>query len=238
MVHNLDDENLDELNRQKSIQNIEVIFREILPDNVKLNQNNDITDETDDFIINLVEEKIPIQKPVQQMEFSFDFNEKVALHDDNQTTEIKFDNKTSITYQLSDFEEKDNKKDEKVVAKNLKTEDAELLFEFKTNDNPKADAKQDFETKKDDFSPLNVSISDYKKTSEMRKNNLRQFNHVFNNNFRNIDELEREPAYKRLNMELNEEDTHIRQQSRTSIQTDENGLQIRTNNSFLHDNVD
>ena len=54
-----------------------------------------------------------------------------------------------------------------------------------------------------------------------------------------IDEFEKEPAYKRQGIELsksNDSEAHI---SRTSITLDDNeNIQLRSNNSFLHDNVD
>lgn len=52
-----------------------------------------------------------------------------------------------------------------------------------------------------------------------------------------IDELEREPAYKRLGVDLTNQATS--QNSRISVSTDSNNdLQFRSNNSYLHDNVD
>ncbi|GIR50481.1 MAG: hypothetical protein CM15mP59_2230 [Flavobacteriaceae bacterium] len=50
-----------------------------------------------------------------------------------------------------------------------------------------------------------------------------------------IDELENEPAYKRAQVDMNNDNSL----SRLSIETDSsNETRIRTNNSFLHDNVD
>ena len=49
--------------------------------------------------------------------------------------------------------------------------------------------------------------------------------------------MENEPAFKRAGVDLNEfESTKA---SRTSVSEDSNGeINLRTNNSFLHDNVD
>lgn len=68
---------------------------------------------------------------------------------------------------------------------------------------------------------------------------LKELNYTFkHNNAARIDHLEREPAFKRMGVELNNIDTNA-PLSRTSVNTDSNNeLQLRSNNSFLHDNVD
>lgn len=54
-----------------------------------------------------------------------------------------------------------------------------------------------------------------------------------------IQEFEKEPAYKRRNIELDESTPSEEEKSgRFSISNDENGSSLNSNNSFLHDNVD
>jgi len=57
-----------------------------------------------------------------------------------------------------------------------------------------------------------------------------------------IDEIESEPAYKRMGVDLREvppSSEADNNKSRMSLGTDENDdIQLRSNNSFLHDNVD
>ena len=54
-----------------------------------------------------------------------------------------------------------------------------------------------------------------------------------------IQEFEKEPAYKRRNIELDESTPSTEEKSgRFSISKDENGSSLNSNNSFLHDNVD
>ena len=49
--------------------------------------------------------------------------------------------------------------------------------------------------------------------------------------------MEKEPAFKRAGVNL--EDVESMKVSRTSVSEDSNGeINLRTNNSFLHDNVD
>ena len=66
---------------------------------------------------------------------------------------------------------------------------------------------------------------------------LKEFNYSFKNNS-SIDELEKEPAYKRYGLNLDESEL-IHNVPKTVIETDENDdVTIKSNNSFLHDNVD
>jgi cell division protein FtsZ len=91
----------------------------------------------------------------------------------------------------------------------------------------------------DSISPMDMSIQESMKfRSEERRKKLKEFNYKFHNNVSKIDELEREPAYKRLGIDLSNNQTN-NTNSRISVGTDSNDdLQLRSNNSFLHDNVD
>jgi len=73
--------------------------------------------------------------------------------------------------------------------------------------------------------------------SENRKAHLKAYNHKFSHQYQKIDEFEKEPAYKRKGLDLDEDLPES--PSRLSIENDSNNdPQIRSNNSFLHDNVD
>ena len=87
--------------------------------------------------------------------------------------------------------------------------------------------------------PLNSPIADLQlQRSKERRLKMKEFNYKFNNS--KIDDIEKEPAYKRLGIDL-EEVNHSsdNNESRLTLNLDENDdIQLRTNNSFLHDNVD
>ena len=73
--------------------------------------------------------------------------------------------------------------------------------------------------------------------SQIRREHLKAFNHKFKHQVHRFDEMEREPAYKRQGMDLEAEEPNT--PSRFSLDDDGNDdLQLRSNNSFLHDNVD
>ena len=74
--------------------------------------------------------------------------------------------------------------------------------------------------------------------ADERRRKLKDFNYKFHNNPSRVDELEKEPAYKRMGVDL-ENTANFNNQSRMSLGTDSNDdIQLRSNNSFLHDNVD
>ncbi|MES2863481.1 MAG: cell division protein FtsZ [Bacteroidota bacterium] len=90
----------------------------------------------------------------------------------------------------------------------------------------------------DAVSPVEMSIEEILKSrAEERKNKLKSFNHKFNNPNR-IDDLEKEPAFRRQGLDVTSMPNQ-NNQSRMSLGMDSNDdIQLRSNNSFLHDNVD
>jgi cell division protein FtsZ len=88
-------------------------------------------------------------------------------------------------------------------------------------------------------SPMDMTIEEsLKHKAEERRKKLKEFNYKFHNNVSRVDELEREPAYKRLGIDVTNGQIH-NANSRISVGIDSNNdLQFRSNNSYLHDNVD
>ena len=87
------------------------------------------------------------------------------------------------------------------------------------------------------LNPLNSSIADgLSKRTEERKIKLKEYNYNFAK-ANNIISMENEPAFKRAGVSLDNVDQF--KSSRTVVSEDSNGeINLRTNNSFLHDNVD
>jgi len=87
------------------------------------------------------------------------------------------------------------------------------------------------------LNPLNSSIADgLSKRTEERKIKLKQYNYNFTK-ANNVKSMENEPAFKRAGVSLDSIDQF--KSSRTVISEDSNGeINLRTSNSFLHDNVD
>jgi len=95
----------------------------------------------------------------------------------------------------------------------------------------------DLKVSKRVINPINSSIADgLAKRTEDRKIKLKEYNYNFNK-VKRISEMEKEPAFKRAGVNL--EDAELEKASRISVSEDTNGeINLRTNNSFLHDNVD
>ena len=67
---------------------------------------------------------------------------------------------------------------------------------------------------------------------------MKKFNYSFNENMNknNIDEIERQPAYKRQGINLDKNATIS--STKTALNKDNNEINFSSGNSFLHDNVD
>jgi len=91
----------------------------------------------------------------------------------------------------------------------------------------------------EEVSPMDMTIQEtLKARADERRKKLKEFNYKFHSNISKIDELEREPAYKRLGIDLSSSQVN-NTNSRISVGIDSNDdLQLRSNNSYLHDNVD
>ena len=91
----------------------------------------------------------------------------------------------------------------------------------------------------DVISPMEMTIEETLKfRADERRKKLKEFNYKFHSNVSRIDEMEKEPAYKRLGIDLSTAQTN-HANSRITLGTDSNDdLQLRSNNSYLHDNVD
>jgi cell division protein FtsZ len=160
-----------------------------------------------------------------------DVNDYVELVTVNETNE-----KGDIRYALDDYIEVEssmNKAQSNVKEELIENLEQEIVFEKKV-----VAREVEVETE-EEIDPMNSPISDMlKERAAERRRKMKDFNYKFNN--AKIDDIEKVPAYKRQGVDLKEvkhsSETDI---SRTSIGLDDNDeIQLRSNNSFLHDNVD
>jgi len=138
-------------------------------------------------------------------------------------------------YSLDDYEEMEAKLNQaKPASKKEEVAEEELKFETKTVEKPVKEKDND-----EPADPLNSPISKLlSDRTEERKRKMKEFNYKFRNSNSKIDEIEKQPAYKRMGIELDDTDTSDTNLSRTTVNTDDDELDLRSNNSFLHDNVD
>ncbi|MFD1604028.1 cell division protein FtsZ [Flavobacterium artemisiae] len=143
-----------------------------------------------------------------------------------------------IKYSLEEYMEVEN---DLIASKPVeKAKEETIPAELNITLKPRVDftSQPDFSTTSE-VSPLELTIEEtLRLRAEERRKKLKEFNYKFHNNVSRIDELEKEPAYKRLGIDLSNSQSN-NTNSRISVGTDSNNdLQLRSNNSFLHDNVD
>lgn len=143
-----------------------------------------------------------------------------------------------IKYSLEEYMELENdllasKPVEKVVEEPI-AEELNITMKQVETEKPAT-----FTANFEDVSPVEMTIEEtLKHRADERRRKLKEFNYKFHNNPSRIDEMEKEPAYKRLGVDLSNDAT-ANNSSRMSLGTDSNDdIQLRSNNSFLHDNVD
>ncbi|TDO77821.1 cell division protein FtsZ [Flavobacterium chryseum] len=143
-----------------------------------------------------------------------------------------------IKYSLEEYMEVEN---DLITSKPVdKAVEDVIPAELNITMKPRVDFAQEAAfTTTDNVSPLELTIEEtLRLRAEERRKKLKEFNYKFHNNVSRIDELEKEPAYKRLGIDLSNNQSNTTN-SRISVGTDSNNdLQLRSNNSFLHDNVD
>jgi len=217
---------------------------------------------SDEFIITPIEnkaEKIEIEPEEEQITLTFDLpisstepekieepeaeEEKMFFSLDDEVKDIKVNEPVEIIavtevneegetrYALDDFETFESSMNTNSEGTEVKEE---VVFEKKV-----LPVEENQEVVEDEIDPMNSPISELiKARANERRKHMKDFNYKFNN--AKIDEIEKEPAYKRQGVNL-EDAQHSSETnaSRMSVGTDDNDdIQLRSNNSFLHDNVD
>ena len=243
------------------IKNLDVTFEIVSP-------INDIdftftTPEEHDVQLKMVSQPKAVEKQ-EQTSFSFDLplfrtepvtqkvqepieEKKILFELTNETRDIKVNEAVQfvpvteltdngiIKYSLEEYMEVENDfATAKTVETPVETIPAELNITMKRVAES-TNAPVNFEH----ISPMEMTIEEtLRLRADERRKKLKEFNYKFHNNVSKIDEYEKEPAYKRLGIDISTNQTN-NTNSRISVGTDSNNdLQLRSNNSYLHDNVD
>ena len=141
-----------------------------------------------------------------------------------------------IRYSLEEYTEEENTT---VVSKPIVAAIEEVIPEELNITMKKLEPIDSTSSNFDAISPLEMTIEETLRfRADERRKKLKEFNYKFHNSISKVDELEKEPAYKRLGIDLSNAQTN-NSNSRLSVGMDSNDeAQIRFNNSYLHDNVD
>ncbi|MCB9427024.1 MAG: cell division protein FtsZ [Flavobacteriales bacterium] len=146
-------------------------------------------------------------------------------------------NEGVIKYSLEDLEDPQPQFIQQPLAQKdpiqeQKEENKELDFSFKVVEKPVNSFDKPIEEQQ--LSTEMTIAETLRLRTELRRKKMKEFNYKFTNTGQ-IDDLEREPAYKRRGTELDESPLESANK-KSRISFGEDGF--RSNNSFLHDNVD
>ena len=214
------------------LRNIEVIAEEVLSTNA---------DDYGDFAFELplVVNNEDSDSEEQPRTVVFDLNEpieepKAAAPEATDETTVSPKIKTISAYEL-DFD------DDFELGMTLKTKEVEEAATPSLSVNQKP-GQVSAESASAQNSPYEMSLSETQEILAARKEQrikvFKEFNHQFNAKTAKIEDFENVPAYKRAGVSFDEIPSDAKV-SRTTLSDDSNGnQQIRSNNSFLHDNVD
>jgi len=264
IIHVLDEEPVDgndledEINETKSINDIEVIdFTHVVDEKENLIEN-EVVNEID---IDLIEEeetensinwslfdedkkdnlsgKEKINEAIDVNEIEvIDYIELIPTEEKNEIGEVIHEMEDHMLFEpLNELSENSTLSENSDI---VETEvEVEVEVEVEAEVEVKEEIVSEIPTSDEEIDPLNTSIEDLQKQrSKERRLRMKEFNYKFNNS--KIDEIEKVPAYKRQGVDL-EETKHSSEEerSRFTLDLDENeDIQLRKNNSFLHDNVD
>lgn len=250
-LESLENQTMDLIPTTELLKSIDVVYEEVVS-------------EVEDFIINEIKPE-PIQEEITEVEeqtmLSFDLPlQKATPTEDTRNVEI-FELQDDINeIEVEDYielvavnesateEEKRYTLDDHIILENTNQEydsskqnaaaetevDTELVFSKVT-----VKERQVTKSPEEHVDPFDNPISKaLRDRADERRQKMKAFNYKFNTS--KVDEIEKEPAYKRQGVELSDTSTsNAPIASRSSVALDENDdVQLRTNNSFLHDNVD
>ena len=256
-LHNLEaaeGQYMDLIPTTELIKSLDVDYEEVI---------SEISEE--EFIINEIKSEAVIEEPLEveeQTMLSFDLplqrttstveeNKNIEifeLHDNVNEIEVEDYIELIAINESSSEEEKRYTLDDHIILENTNQEydpskqntptetgvDTELVFSKVTV--KERQVKIETEENVDPFdSPISKALRD---RADERRQKMKAFNYKFNTS--KVEEFEKEPAYKRQGVELSDTTTSNEPlASRSSVGLDENeDVQVRSNNSFLHDNVD
>lgn len=187
---------------------------------------------------------LPLSKPepiaVQQNEVLFELTNETREIKVNQPVQFvpvtELSDKGVVRYSLEEYMEVEN---DFIASKPVSKVVEEVIPEEMNITMKQVDTYTSAPSKFEEISPMEMSIEEtLRLRADERRKKLKEFNYKFHNNVSKIEEYEKEPAYKRLGIDISNTQAN-NTNSRMSVGMDSNNdLQLRSNNSYLHDNVD
>ncbi|WP_339629497.1 cell division protein FtsZ [uncultured Maribacter sp.] len=192
--------------------------------------------EDDDFSIDF---DMPLKDEEKENVITFDLHEEVKDLDVNDSIEIipvlEYNKNGEKRYSLDDYMQLESKltgAKSKAEEFEPKIIEDELIFEKRTVA-PKREVRPE-----EQLDPMETPIEELlRERADERRRKLKDFNYKFKTSAPSSYD-EKKPAYQRQGVNLND-NPRENKISRTSLSGDSNDdIKLRSNNSFLHDNVD
>ena len=237
------------------LKNMNVVYDEVL------DSKPQAVVEPEDFVITPIVNKAEIIEEEQEEQITLTFDLPLTKNEPKQVEETKYTEEKMFFSLDEDVNDIDVNQPVEIIAVTEVNEDGEkryALDDFETFESSintkkeRTEVKEEivfekktlpmdetYEVSEEEIDPMNSPISDLLiARADERRRKMKDFNYKFNN--AKIDEIEKEPAYKRQGVNLEDaQHSSETKASRMSVGTDENDdIQLRSNNSFLHDNVD
>ena len=176
-------------------------------------------------------------------QIEFDFNESI---DGSKNNEVKNSNLEYDDCDLKNSEIDNRNLDKNIVNDSLdqisETENLDedtLKIEIKSTQTDESLSNEPFEVDDKNGTPFDNSIEEtIKNSNNSSKEELKKFNYSFQKNIKRINEMDKQPAYKRLGYDIDQNADSDKKSSLTLDNDVNDEIQLRSNNSFLHDNVD
>ena len=162
-------------------------------------------------------------------------NIEIDESEENEITDGLFSNQLdleSVTEEVEfiklDLDEEENLDEKDSKTDNLIINEEDSLEEQKVSLNITNENDHVFEN------PIQVDPLD---ENRLRRENLKKYNYVFNDGNSSVEDLEKEPAYKRMGVQINSNINNEQVESKTVL-NENNEIEFPEPNSYLHDNVD
>ena len=176
-------------------------------------------------------------------QIEFDFNESI---DGSKNNEVKNSNLEYDDCDLKNSEIDNRNLDKNTVNDSLdqisETENLDedtLKIEIKSTQTDESLSNEPLEVDDKNGTPFDNSIEEtIKNSNNSSKEELKKFNYSFQKNIKRINEMDKQPAYKRLGYDIDQNADSDKKSSLTLDKDVNDEIQLRSNNSFLHDNVD
>mgnify|MGYP003631541913 CR=1 FL=1 len=226
LASNISEEDFVIIDAPKSIRDIEVVDPEVLK----------IKDEDDSFALNF---DFKSKEEESENVIMFDLHDEVKDLDVNDSIEIipvlEYNKNGEKRYSLDDYMQLESKltgAKSKAEEFEPKIIEDELIFEKRTVA-PRREVQPE-----EQLDPMETPIEELlRERADERRRKLKDFNYKFKTSSPSSYD-DKKPAYQRQGVNLNDNPRESKI-SRTSLSDDSNDeKQLRSNNSFLHDNVD